>query len=103
MSGVPHQMDLRRRVEHGGIEVVGIDAGDGDSYAMPCMEQVRGRYEAKHQLERFLGRDWLQFALIMRVIGKPKIMIRRLAQLAMRSPEIPLGDVGGLAFEAPFK
>ena len=53
--------------------------------------------QAEDQLNRFFDRDRFQIALIKRMVGQSEIIVRRPAHFTMRSPEISLGEVGGLA------
>ena len=94
MSDVPQQADLRRRVESRGLEVVGIGTGDGDTDAIACVEQVRGRQEVKHQFDRLSGRNRCQVALVMAVVGQAQVVVGSFAQSAVRRPQVPLGEVG---------
>ena len=80
-----------------GLEIIGIRESHGDPDAASFRKLVRYRKQAEDQLHRLPGRDGFQVALIMGMEGQPKVFVGRPAQLAMGSPQVPFGQVGGPA------
>ena len=94
MIHISQQSELWCRIDDGCLKVIGIGAGDGDTDAIACTEQVGGGHEVKHQLDRLACRNQRQIAFVMAVVRQSQIVEWRLTQYAVRRPQVTLGNIG---------